>query len=138
MKLECSEIYPPRRSCNRHGYRTSFMDPYYFPLPSNCLDVCTRRMAADSWSCWSGAPCGGGGWNIYHVKCLDATSIVPINGKRFAFVSQLGTTGLDPDFGQMTPYTNISACLRKIFYYVLNNHVLLQFFKFDSGIFLIY
>jgi len=65
------------------------------------------------------APCGAG-CHPYHVKCLDATSTVPIYGIRFSFVSQLGSSEIDPAYEQMSPYTNISACLRMLFLHFLS------------------
>ncbi len=37
---------------------------------------------------------------VYYAKCYDAVSQTPLNGRRLAFVSQLGTPEIDPSLPQ--------------------------------------
>ncbi len=74
---------------------------------NSCLDMCRTRMN------YSGlAPLV----SPFHTKCYDAVSFSPLNGLRVAFSSQEGTSDIDPAVPQMTPYENVSACLRRAFY----------------------
>ncbi len=52
------------------------------------------------------------GCDPYYVKCYDTDSVSPLNGIRVALPSQIGTTGLDPALPQVSPITNVTACLR--------------------------
>ena len=54
------------------------------------------------------------GENPYHVKCFDGFSLTPLNSIRIAFVSQLGTTQVDPSLPQVDTFTNVTFCLRMI------------------------
>ena len=47
----------------------------------------------------------------YYAKCYDGISPSPLNDRRSSFVSQLGTTAIDSSLPQITPVTNVSACL---------------------------
>ena len=54
------------------------------------------------------------GGDPHYAKCYDSNSPSPLNGIRFAFVSQIGTTNIDPSLPEMTPITNVSACMRTV------------------------
>ena len=59
------------------------------------------------------------GCDPMYAKCYEGVSSqnMPLNGIRFAFQSQTGTSDYDPAVPQITPVTNISACLSTVFYY---------------------
>ena len=61
----------------------------------------------------------------YYLKCFDASASSPINQLRIQFPSQESTMLFDPAIPQMTPVTNVSACLRVQKY---------LFLKFESKI----
>ena len=54
------------------------------------------------------------GGDPHFAKCYDSNTPSPLNGTRLAFVSQVGTTDIDPSLPEMTPITNVSACLRMV------------------------
>ncbi len=72
----------------------------------DCESLCNTGMQAESMDC-----SGGCGAHPFYLKCFNALSPTPLNGKRVAFASQVGTTGLDPELLQM-PIGNSSICKR--------------------------
>ncbi len=52
------------------------------------------------------------GEDPYYVRCYDAYNPNPLNGIRAAFVSQTGTTNIDPELPQVDSIYNVTACLR--------------------------
>lgn len=79
----------------------------------NCSFLCANLMMTGGlWGLHSGG-------DPHYVKCFDSNTPSPPNGVRVAFVSQLGTTNVDPDLPQATPITNVSACMRTIANYLL-------------------
>jgi len=79
---------------------------------SSCDSFCAYRMNADSFCC--GAMPNGCGCSPYHLKCFNASGVTPLNRRRVAFQSQDGTNEIDPSIPQMTPFTNVTACLRML------------------------
>ena len=77
------------------------------------LDYKPAVSTCEAWCTWAS---GNGGTNVMHVtgggstvlpyysKCFPSATSPPINAKRFAFVSQLGTINIDPAL----PKTNLS------------------------------
>ncbi len=76
---------------------------------SDCTGFCKKMMAYNTLDGYSPPNDNA---NPYYAKCYDAISPTPKNGIRFAFLSQLGTTDIDPSLPQAIPYTNVNACLR--------------------------
>ncbi len=81
---------------------------------ANCTSLCASIMAV-SGLCWNIVP-NTGGCDPYYAKCYETLSTLPLNGIRVAFASQYGTTNMDPGLPQITPITNISACLGLYFF----------------------
>ena len=57
------------------------------------------------------------GFDPLYAKCYTGVTSAPPNGIRLAFPSQMGTSAYDPAVPQITPITNVSACLGKILLY---------------------
>jgi len=73
---------------------------------SSCATFCNERMQVNALDAAAYCP------NPFYLKCYDALSFGPLNGIRIAFSSQVGTTLIDSGLPQMTPYNNVSACMR--------------------------
>ena len=81
------------------------------------------------------------GADPYYVKCYNSSSGTPPNGIRVAFTSQINTAEMDPSLQQITPITNISACLRMQNYrkcYYFRKRFVGDFFSFSITITLIF
>ena len=96
-------------------YRTTF----------NCTAHCQSVMTAGG---LGGLHSGG---DPHYAKCYDSVTPAPLNGIRVAFPSQLNTWGIDPALPQITPITNVSACLRMISLWI--SFFLLTFVTFPQG-----
>ena len=81
---------------------------------SSCEAFCNSLMVAGG----VGWDAGGNTWgeDPYYIKCFDNETALPLNGIRVAFASQFGTTNIDPALPGVTPYTNMSACMRMTCY----------------------
>ena len=86
-------------------------DSYYYATFSNCSSFCALRMQPQSM--WTSTPPSGFGDDPQFLRCFDVEKQTPLNGIRFAFVSQLGTTELDPDLPRMNA-TDFKGCLGMI------------------------
>ena len=75
---------------------------------STCQSLCQYRMQQNSLAACD-YDCGA---NPHNIKCWDASSINPLNGRRISFPSQEGTTAIDPLVPIIIPYTNWTACIR--------------------------
>ena len=85
----------------------------YIAAYSTCLAWCTARTAACGHGFTSGcgtATCGAGQSALF-VKCYDANSTNPVNGRRLAFPSQEATADYDPTL-PIVGINNLNACLR--------------------------
>ncbi len=80
---------------------------------TNCSTLCKNVMLAGGLN-GVGFPNTYGG-DPHFVKCLDALGAAPLNGVRVQYASMESTTGVDPQLPQMTPVTNVLACLRMRF-----------------------
>ena len=80
------------------------------PTGQNCSALCLFRMQPEYFECSS--PCSYG-CHPHYLKCYEAISPKPLNTLRLAFPSQIATSDMDASVPQITPYTNITACLRK-------------------------
>ncbi len=48
----------------------------------------------------------------YFAKCFEAVTLTPLNGKRISFLSQIGSTGIDPDITANIGAVNGTPCKR--------------------------
>ena len=78
--------------------------------PASCQAFCVSVMQPSS--IVSATIPNSWGADPYYVRCYNSSSGAPPNGIRVAFTSQINTAELDPSLPQITPITNISACLR--------------------------
>ena len=73
---------------------------------SNCDSLCSWLETVGYFD-----SCCIGSSPAYYAKCFDAVASSPLNGRRLAFPSQIGTTSIDPSLPAMnTP--NITSCRR--------------------------
>ena len=80
---------------------------------TNCSEMCASVMIVDGLGAYPPNPAAA--YDPHYIKCYDAGSPMPLNGIRVAFVSQMGTTNVDPGLPQIFPITNITACMRTNF-----------------------
>ena len=73
---------------------------------TNCSKMCTSLLGYNRLStcCAEAVP--------FHIKCFEAESLWPMNGRRFQFASQIATASTDPALPELIPVTNITACMR--------------------------
>ena len=69
--------------------------PYYVNWgwgfwPANCSELCAYQ------STGQGIIDSNGPGATYYSKCYEGTTVSPLNNRRLAFASQLGTVGIDP------------------------------------------
>ncbi len=83
----------------------------YFKVYVNCTGFCVRVMAAGSLESPVYPAC-----DPHFASCSDGLATAPLNGRRVAFPSQYGTSQMDPSLSATTPITNVTACLRMIFF----------------------
>ncbi len=79
----------------------------------NCTRLCWYGMmfgGTDYSNEWFILPNNGDAGHPHYLRCYDAVSATPLNGRRFQTTSQFATYALDPDLPQMN-ITDYKACI---------------------------
>ncbi len=85
---------------------------------SNCTDLCIWAQTIGAFA----ACCPG--YTAYFARCYNAESATPLNKRRVSFVSQMGTTAVDPSLPANMGVANATiSCIRRLLIYILNSNL---------------
>ena len=87
-------VVNPHRLVRRAGGPAPF--PYVQFAGANCSSFCNYRMNPGG-----GENSFSAGWDPYFIRCYEDIGQSPQNFRRAAFVSQVGTSAIDPSLQQM-------------------------------------
>ncbi len=83
---------------------------------TNCSTFCALRMGFGG-ACWA-IPTFNDSLKCdpHHIKCCDSFSSAPLNSRRVAYASQIGTNEIDPTLSMMN-ITDVYNCWRMIVFF---------------------